>query len=145
ARRACAMTGSSGDGRPRGQCPVCGSRSLEPRFQVAFPVFGPNLTYAWSLLETPPVASWTITRCEDCHVQFPNPFPSSEEIRDYYSTQLVHNEWEELHYVAETEERAAGWAKVADRLTRLNGGPGDLLEVGPAAGHLLKAAQSSGW
>jgi SAM-dependent methyltransferase len=136
---------SAGGQQQRDDCPVCGSRSLEPRFRVAFPAFGPNLTYVWPLSEKSPVASWTITRCPRCHLQFPNPFPSSEEIHHYYSTQLIHNEWEEFHYVAETAERAAGWAKVADRLTRLNGGPGDLLEVGPAAGHLLKAAQSAGW
>jgi SAM-dependent methyltransferase len=139
------VTTSPGGRQQRHDCPICGSRSLEPRFRVAFPAFGPNLTYVWPLTENPPVASWTITRCGSCHLQFPNPFPSREEIDDYYSTQLIHNEWEELHYVAETEERAAGWAKVADRLTRLNGGPGDLLEVGPAAGHLLQAAQRSGW
>ena len=88
---------------------------------------------------------WTITRCGSCGVHFPNPFPSSDEVRDYYGNQLVHNEWEEVHYVEESEERAAGWSKVASRLTRLNGGPGELLEVGPAAGHLMEAARGQGW
>jgi SAM-dependent methyltransferase len=126
-------------------CPICGSSRLSPRFRVAFPAFGPDLTYAWPLDVDPPVDSWTITRCAGCGVHFPNPSPSGEEIRDYYGNQLVHNEWEEVHYVEETAARSAGWSRVADKLTRLSGGPGDLLEVGPAAGHLLKAARLQGW
>jgi SAM-dependent methyltransferase len=123
------------------QCLICGSTRLTPRFRVAFPTFGPDLTYVWPLNEEPPVASWTITRC----VHLPNPFPGGAEIHDYYSRQLVHNDWEEVHYVAESAERTAGWSKVATRLTRLNAGPGEMLEVGPAAGHLMKAAQDQGW
>ena len=126
-------------------CLICGSSRLSPRFRVAFPAFGPNLTYVWPLEMEPPVSHWTITRCGSCGVHFPNPFPSSDEVRNYYGNQLVHNEWEEVHYVEESEERAAGWSKVASRLTRLNGGPGELLEVGPAAGHLMAAARGQGW
>jgi len=99
----------------------------------------------WPLNVEPPVPAWTIFGCVDCGVHFPNPFPTADVIREYYEHQLVHNEWEELHYVAESPERAAGWSKVVTRLTRLNGGPGDLLEVGPAAGHLMKAARNQGW
>ncbi len=126
-------------------CLICGSSLLSPRFRVAFPDFGPDLTYVWPLEVEPPVSYWTISRCGTCGVHFPNPFPSSDEIRDYYGMQLVHNEWEEVHYVEETKERAAGWSRVVSRLTRLNGGPGELLEVGPAAGHLMKAAANQGW
>lgn len=127
------------------QCPICGSPRLLPRFHVAFPEFGPNLSSVWPLDVEPPVTYWTITRCAACGVHFPNPFPTHAEIHDYYALQLVHNDWEEVHYVAESAERTAGWSKVAATLTRLNGGPGEMLEVGPAAGHLLKAAEALGW
>lgn len=127
------------------RCLICGSDRLSPRFRVAFPEFGPNLTYVWPLEVEPPVAYWTITRCSACGVHFPNPFPTCDDIHDFYARQLVHNEWEEVHYVAESAERAAGWSKLATRFTRFNGGPGEMLEVGPAAGHLLKAAQDQGW
>jgi SAM-dependent methyltransferase len=108
-------------------------------------MFGPDLTYVWPLDAEPPVPYWTITGCDGCGVHFPNPFPDGDEIRDYYARQLVHNDWEEVHYVAESAERTSGWSKVAATLTHLNGGPGTMLEVGPAAGHLMRAARDRGW
>lgn len=123
---------------------MCGSSRLEMRFRVAFPCFGPELTHVWSLAAEPPVSYWTIVACQDCGVHFPDPFPSRYEIMRYYSDQLAHNPWEQLHYVDENE-LSVGWKRMAEKLTRLCGGPGAMLEIGPAAGHLMRAAQDLGW
>jgi 2-polyprenyl-3-methyl-5-hydroxy-6-metoxy-1,4-benzoquinol methylase len=90
------------------------------------------------------VPYWTIVACEACGVHFPSPFPARDEIAEYYADQLSHNEWEQVHYVDENE-LSVGWKKMAEKLTRLCGSPGHMLEIGPAAGHLMKAAERLSW
>jgi SAM-dependent methyltransferase len=71
--------------------------------------------------------------------------PAADELIRYYGDQQEPNEWEVIHYVEDTPGLSAGWSLFAERLTRLNRGPGKLLEVGPDAGHLLRAARDQGW
>ncbi len=126
-------------------CPICGSSTLIPRFRVAFPTFGPNYSRAWKLEATPPVPYWNVVACSRCGVHFPDPFPNAGDIDRFYGDQQSPNDWEMEHYVQRTPDRAAHWLGFAAKLTRLTGGTGRLLEVGPAAGHLLEAAEKLGW
>ena len=125
-------------------CPICGG-ALRPAFKVAFPDAAPGYKIAWDTHETPCVAHWHIARCSECGLGVPDPMPTEAEIVEYYANQPEPNEWEIQHYVKLSRDKAAGWDAFAARLTRLHGGPGRLLEVGCAAGHLLAAAQAHGW
>jgi SAM-dependent methyltransferase len=78
-------------------------------------------------------------------VHFVDPMPSEAEIVGFYAEQMEPNEWEIEHYVHVRSEEAVAWNRFAERLTRLNGGPGRMLEVGCAAGHLLAGAIDHGW
>ena len=126
-------------------CPICGSEELSARFRVAFPRFGPNSSHVWPVDVEPPVPYWSIDGCGNCGVHFANPMPAADELVRYYGGQQEPNEWEVIHYVEDTPGRSAGWSRFAEKLTRLNRGPGKLLEVGPAAGQLLRAARDQGW
>jgi 2-polyprenyl-3-methyl-5-hydroxy-6-metoxy-1,4-benzoquinol methylase len=112
---------------------------------VAFPAFGPAGSHVWSIDVEPAVSYWTIDRCHGCGTHFANPLPCAEEINRYYADQQKPDAWEEEFYVESTASKSAHWANFADKLTRLAGSPGRLLEVGPAAGHLLAAARDQGW
>lgn len=125
-------------------CPICGVPGLRPRFLVAFPDFSPEMRHVWPLTCEPPVPYWTIVACAGCGVHFPNPFPAKDAVVRYYADQLSHSEWEQVHYVDENE-LSVGWIEMADKLTRLCGKPGRVLEVGPAAGHLMRALEGLGW
>jgi len=127
------------------RCRICGSLELAPKFRVAFPDFGPNASHAWPIGLEPPVPYWNIYGCGRCGVHFPNPMPTADEVYEYYANQQDYDEWEEAFYVADTPDRQHYWSRFAEKLTRLNGGSGRLLEIGPAAGHLLHAAREQGW
>ncbi len=118
---------------------------MRPALRVAFPSIGPSGRQAWRLDEVPDADTWLLARCDNCGVCYPDPFPAEDEIRSFYATGADSNQWEIEHYVAIPEGKVAGWADFADRLTRLNGGPGRALEVGCAAGHLLAALAALGW
>lgn len=140
-----AMLGPTADDIPEGCCRICGSAALEEAFQVAFPKAAAGGRHSWRPDTVPPVPAWRFVRCRSCGVHFPDPFPSKEQVHAHYATQLEHNDWEEVHYVADTAEKRRHWAGFADKLTRLTGRPGRLLEIGPAGGHLLEACQARGW
>ncbi len=126
-------------------CPICSAPRTRPRFRVAFPDPAPNLRRTWGLHDTPDVPCWTIAGCASCGVHFADPVPSPEDVRRFYSDQLDPSPWEMEHYVDVRHESVVAWEEFAGRLTRLNGGPGRLLEVGCAAGHLLAGAVQHGW
>lgn len=127
------------------ECPVCRSVRVSPRFRMAFPTHGPNGRVAWPLGKVPPVPHWIIDRCASCGLHFANPLPHPETIEGFYAGQQEPNAWEMLNYVEATADRVAYWSRFAEKLTRLAGEPGRLLEIGPAAGHLLRAAREQGW
>src|SRR4051812_19725181 len=120
-------------------CPICGAARFDPRFQIAFPVAASDWSHVWSLGQITPVPCWTMVECAGCGVHFPNPFPDRDTITQYYAEQQHVNEWEQIHYVQESPRGVMRWGEFADKLTNLLGRPGRLLEVGPAAGHLMKA------
>ncbi len=126
-------------------CPICSHEALEPSFRVAFPSYGAGNRVAWDLKATPDVPHWIISRCPACGVQTPDPRPTAADIIRFYADQAQPSSWEVEHYVDVRPDQAAGWHAFAERLTRLAGGPGRLLEVGCAAGHLLSAAIHCGW
>jgi 2-polyprenyl-3-methyl-5-hydroxy-6-metoxy-1,4-benzoquinol methylase len=126
-------------------CPICASPHIFPSFRVAFPDWGPNGRAAWPIDVEPPVPHWIIARCGTCGVGFPNPLPAQEIIDSFYADQHEPNAWEVEHYIEATAEESAYWSTFVRRLTGLVGKPGSLLEIGPAAGHLLHAARAQGW
>jgi SAM-dependent methyltransferase len=126
-------------------CPICLGGPPEPRFRVAFPAPGPAGRQVWPLREEPGVPHWVIAHCPSCGVRFPDPLPTSAEIQDFYARQQQPSDWELEHYVNIRDESVATWADTAEKLTRLNGGPGRALEVGCAAGHLLQGLVQHRW
>ena len=70
----------------------------------------------------------------------PLPYPSKEETDSFYSSATEANDWEVEHYVRlDLNPKAiAGTEDFADKLTRQLGYPGRVLEVGCAAGWVLK-------
>jgi len=126
-------------------CPVCSSAQLSGAFHVAFPQPGPESRVVWASDERPNAPAWSFDRCAECGLCFANPPPTRKLVESYYFDQEAPSGWELVHYVAATTDRVAYWNEFADRLTRLVGKPGRLLEVGPAAGHLLRAAEDQGW
>ena len=126
-------------------CPICGAQGVEARFRLAFPERSFDGRHAWPLREKPDVPHWTVAACRSCGVHFADPMPSDDEIVRFYREQVEPNEWEMEHYVHVRPEEVAAWSAFAERLTRLNGRPGRMLEVGCAAGHLLSGAIEHGW
>lgn len=126
-------------------CRICGSERLAPRFHVAFPHPAADGRVAWPIDPEPAVAHWSFSGCTECGVVFANPMPSDEDVRAFYTDSYEPNAWEQIHYVQERPDTVRHWSSFAEKLTRLNGGPGRLLEIGPAAGHLLRAARGQGW
>lgn len=126
-------------------CPICGALVAKPAFRVAFPDRRHDGRFAWPLREEPGIDHWVIARCGGCGVGFPEPLSTEDEIVRAYAEQTEPNEWEIEHYVNVRPGQAAGWEDFAERLTRLAGGPGRLLEIGCAAGHLLAGAIRHGW
>lgn len=129
----------------RTSCPVCSHPGFEPLFLAPFPEYGNDGHRAYPLGATPPVSCWRIVRCGECGVGYPNPYPSADEIEDFYASQLEPNEYEMKYYVEVSQHERDHWAQFARRVTDLKAGPGKLLEVGCAAGWLLSGARAVGW
>ena len=128
-------------------CPLCEAEDgWRARFWAAFPERDGDRA-AFPLEVDPPVPSWHMVECAACGAVYPRPHPSAEEIDRYYAEAAEPNEWEMAFYVRKdlTPGALDGEAEMAEQVTRLNGRPGRLLEVGCAAGWQLKAAQEQGW
>jgi SAM-dependent methyltransferase len=136
---------SEGTAHQEGHCPLCNGVRLQPVFQVPFPDHSKLDGRAFPVGVKLDVPAWTIARCEGCTARFPHPYPSADEIDHYYASQEEPSDWEWLHYVELPAGGRRAWHDFAQRLTRLHGGPGRLLEVGCAAGWLLKGAEQEGW
>jgi len=117
------------------------------RFFAAFPYRDGDIAAFPLSDDPPPVASWRMTECRRCGVVTPLPYPTVDEINSFYSSQMTPNEWEVKHYVRlDLNDKAiAGTRRLAEQLTTLHDGPGRLLEVGCAAGWILRAAEELGW
>ena len=129
-------------------CRLCGESTLrQARFFEAFPDRdGERAAFPLSE-DPPPVPSWRMTACQRCGTVAPTPYPAAAEIGDYYASSDQADEWEVEHYVRIDLNAKAlqGKEAFADQLTRSNGRPGRLLEVGCASGWILKAARDRGW
>ena len=128
-------------------CRSCGlSERGKLRFFAAFPEHDGDRA-AFSTTERPLVSVWRMLECKGCGAVSPAPYPSESEIASYYREAALPNDWEVSHYVRLDRNPAAmrGIRRTAEQITRLNGGPGRLLEVGCAAGWLLAAARDCGW
>lgn len=128
-----------------GRCPICEGTHCVPRFQVPFPRHSEMGYHGFTLAQQVDVATWTIVECLDCTAHYPHPYPTREEIDSFYAGQQHPNEWEQEYYVEVRPEVRASWGEFAEKIARLRGGPGRLLEIGCAAGWLLKAARDQGW
>ena len=142
----------AGRATDRGErCPSCGSRPhWEPRFQQAFPdhfVTADEHVSAFPLSEPAPVAAWLMAACDVCGAVSPRPYPSRSAVEGYYADAAEPSEWEVDHYVRldRNPKALAGADRMARQLTRLAGGPASLLEVGCAAGWVLRAGRDRGW
>jgi 2-polyprenyl-3-methyl-5-hydroxy-6-metoxy-1,4-benzoquinol methylase len=91
------------------------------------------------------VSTWTIAECPDCSVQSARPRPPRQAIREYYANAEIANDYEMEYYVEPLAQRKTGDVKLVEQIERLVGTRGRMLEVGPAAGWLLKAARDRGW
>jgi 2-polyprenyl-3-methyl-5-hydroxy-6-metoxy-1,4-benzoquinol methylase len=80
-----------------------------------------------------------VVRCSECGLAYIVPRPTDSEITALYTA------LEDPEYHHESVARRAALQKVVSRLTRLNGGPGSLLEIGSATGLLLLEAREIGW
>ena len=126
-------------------CPICGSSSFEPLFQVPFPYHTKFEGKGFPLDFKLEVPAWRIVHCNGCSVCYPNPLPTRESINHYYADQQEPSDWEMENYVNISQKGKDSWAKFVRNLTILNGGPGALLEIGCAAGWVLHAARDQGW
>ena len=106
-----------------------------------------------------------IVRCLDCGLEFVNPMPTEEWLRQLYSHELANDEQELpyfLNYIQERKDRGSSFDKLhnsrLDLIERFSkrpavnngaapasGARGNLLDVGCGAGFFLKTAQSRGW
>lgn len=131
----------------RSFCPICDAQSEHvDRFRSSFPDLSPSRGQnGFRLDEDPDTATLTIAECQACGVYHASPLPSVQEIRDFYEQAEAPNDWEVEHYVFINPHAQESWASFVARLERLIGGTGTLLEVGCAAGWILKAAQDRGW
>ncbi len=126
-------------------CPICQGSIQKPLFKVPFPKPSSTGKTGFHLTDFIDVPALTFVRCEICSVQFASPLPSKETVYSYYNSQLEPNDWEKEHYVEMNNQSVEGWDRFAKHITELNSKPGRLLEVGCAAGWLLKVARDRGW
>lgn len=134
-------------------CVLCGTDSLRRgRFLAAFPDRQGDIA-AFPLNARPRVPCWRMTECGNCHAVSPLPYPSPEEIARYYRDKVWSGDWDDqtdwevTHFVRMDRnlKQLKGTKAQADRLRRLRPRPGRLLEVGCAAGWVLKAVRDHGW
>jgi hypothetical protein len=92
-----------------GLCPVCGGARFRPVFQVPFPEFRALGDRGFPLGTVLDVPSWTIVECEQCTAHFPDPYPSADEIDDYYASQAEPSEWEMKNYVEVRDKERQAW------------------------------------
>src|SRR5215207_7577495 len=130
---------------PANACPVCRSDDFEPLFLAPFPEYGDDGKRAYELDSLPPVPTWRIVRCRGCTAGYPNPYPTAEEIDDYYSSQIEPNDFEREYYIDVSQHERDHWAGFARRVVSLKPAPGKVLEIGCAAGWLLAGARDAGW
>ncbi len=80
-----------------------------------------------------------IVRCKQCNLVYVSPRIKSSTIIDAYSTSV-----DDL-YVSQAETRISTFRRSTKLLSQYASPPGNLLDVGAAAGFFCKAAQDTGW
>ena len=80
-----------------------------------------------------------LVKCRACGLQYISPRLRSDLILASYA------EGEDPVYVSQMPARERTFARALERIERLSGGPGRLLDIGTAAGGFLAAAKKRGW
>ena len=134
-------------------CPVCGGRESElladaagvraevealwqhhTEGDVVIPL--PELTDRLAFTHPPPLA---VVRCVACGLVYRN--PRERHVREFYEEEAL--DVTQLHALRAAQR--AGFNAAVARLTALNGGAGQGIEVGSYAGAFLAAAAAAGW
>src|SRR5579862_4863588 len=108
------------------RCPLCGAPGpRKPSFWAAFPERDADRA-AFPITASPPVPAWRMAECRVCGAVSPDPYPAAAEIERYYRSAVEPNDWEMQHYVRKdlTPSALEGEADLAEKVTRLRGGPG---------------------
>jgi 2-polyprenyl-3-methyl-5-hydroxy-6-metoxy-1,4-benzoquinol methylase len=86
-----------------------------------------------------------LVRCGGCGLLYLNPRPSDELLRFYYSHSEQSRKFMEDVMIGEKNIKTKYWDNALDRLERLLGRPGRLLDIGCGAGGLVRTALNRGW
>jgi 2-polyprenyl-3-methyl-5-hydroxy-6-metoxy-1,4-benzoquinol methylase len=92
-----------------------------------------------------------VVRCIDCGLEFVNPLPTEEWLKQLYAQELANDDHKlpfYQNYIRERKDRISSYEKLhnarLDLIERFHPA-GDLLDVGCGAGFFLKTAESRGW
>lgn len=93
-----------------------------------------------------------VVHCQECHLEFVNPLPSIEVMRENYQKEMKGNKTDSgLHsnYILERQKRIQSFSKLYNSRLRLieslYPGKGNLLDIGCGAGFFLNCANERGW
>ena len=93
-----------------------------------------------------------VVHCDECHLEFVNPLPTLESMKENYQKEMIGDETESgLHssYILERQARIKSFSKLYNSrlslIERLYSGKGNLLDIGCGAGFFLHCAKERGW
>ena len=93
-----------------------------------------------------------VVRCKDCNLEFVNPLPSVEEMKNNYQKEMTGSDNESgIHsnYILERQKRIKSYSKLYNSrlnlIENLYPQKGTLLDIGCGAGFFLNCAKERGW
>ncbi len=93
-----------------------------------------------------------VVHCNNCHLEFVNPLPSIEVMREDYQKQMTGNVKESGYhseYILERQNRIQSFSKLYNSRMKIIEGfypdKGQLLDIGCGAGFFLNCAKERGW
>jgi len=108
----------------------------------------PAVEQLYSLADT----TYNLLKCRRCGLMFVAPKPSPQAIASLYQDESYFGDdysCSKGYSLAEAQQQDGAkierYAKLAEEITRLNRGPGHLLEIGCSSGLFLEAAMRCGW